>query len=81
MTSPTGGGSGSGFHLTPKMITIGVIAILAIIFIFQNTDTASLKVLFFTVEMPRWIAFLILLAIGIGIGYVLRGVRDKRRNA
>ena len=80
MTAPTSGG-GQGFQLTPKLVTIGVIAILSIVFIFQNTERASLKVIFFTVEMPRWIAFLILLAIGIGIGYVSRGMRAKRAGA
>jgi uncharacterized integral membrane protein len=68
-----------GVKLTPKIIAVAVAAVLAVVFVFQNTDTASLKIIFFTVEMPTWIAFLALLAIGVGIGYFVRGHRDKQQ--
>jgi uncharacterized integral membrane protein len=70
--------SGRGFTITPKMVTIVVLAILSVVFVFQNTDKAKLKVIFFTVTMPRWIAFVLLLVIGAIIGYVGRGIRAKR---
>ncbi|WP_116997471.1 LapA family protein [Desertimonas flava] len=70
--------SGGGLTITPKMVIIAVLAVLAVVFVFQNTDSAKLKVIFFTITMPRWIAFVILLVIGAIIGYVGRGVRAKR---
>lgn len=78
MTDPSQQASG-GFHLSPRLITIAVIAVVALVFILQNTDSARLKIIFFTVEMPTWIAFLALLLIGAAIGYFGRGARDKRR--
>lgn len=66
-----------GFAVTPRMVIAAVLAVLAIVFVFQNTDSAKLKIIFFTVEMPRWIAFLVLLLIGAVIGYLLRRSREK----
>jgi len=67
-----------GFTITPKMIIAAVLAVLAAIFVAQNTESAKLRIIFFTLTMPRWIAFVVLIAIGAVIGYVLRGVRAKR---
>ena len=72
------GGSDSGFTISPKMVSIAAVIVLAIVFVFQNTDKAKLKIIFFTVTMPLWIAFVVLLAIGAVIGYVLHGIRDRR---
>lgn len=70
--------SSDGVRITPKMVIIAVLAVLAVVFVFQNTDSAKLKVIFFTITMPRWIAFVVLLVIGAVIGYVGRGIRAKR---
>lgn len=68
----------SGFNVSPRMIIGGILAVLAVVFVFQNTDSAKLKIIFFTVEMPRWIAFLVLLVIGAIIGYIFRRSREKK---
>lgn len=70
--------SGRGFTITPKMVTIAMLAVLAVVFVAQNTEKAKLKLFFFTVTMPRWIAFVLLLLVGAVIGYVGRGIRAKR---
>lgn len=67
----------SGVNISPRMIIGGILAVLAVVFVFQNTDSAKLKIIFFTVEMPRWIAFLVLLVIGAIIGYIFRRSRDR----
>lgn len=77
MPANTNASSGS-VKITPKMVMIGVLVLLAVIFVAQNTDSSSLKLFFFTIEMPTWIAFVVLLAIGAVIGYFGRGMRDKR---
>lgn len=67
----------SGVNISPRMIIGAILAVLAVVFVFQNTDSAKLKIIFFTVEMPRWIAFLVLLVIGAIIGYLFRRSRDR----
>ena len=67
----------SGVNISPRMIIGVILAVLAVVFVFQNTDSAKLKIIFFTVEMPRWIAFLVLLVIGAIIGYIFRRSRDR----
>ena len=74
-STPRGDG---GFTITPKMVIIAILVVLAAVFVGQNTDSAKLKVIFFTITMPRWIAFVVLLVIGAIIGYVGRGIRAKR---
>lgn len=74
----TPGSRTKGVTITPKMVVAAVVAVLAVVFVFQNTDSAKLKIIVFTVTMPRWIAFVVLLVIGAVLGYVARGVRAKR---
>ena len=79
MSNQPVGAPQSGFHITPKVVLIAVIAVASIIFVFLNRDSTTFDFLLFDLTMPTWIAFLGLLVVGAVIGYFGRGARDKRR--
>jgi uncharacterized integral membrane protein len=55
--------------LSPALVAAGVIAIVLIIFILQNSNRASVEFLFFERQTPVWVA--------IGIGIVLGVILDR----
>ena len=52
-----------------KSALVIVTLILALIVIFQNTETVTTRVLFVTIEMPRVLLLAIMVVIGIILGY------------
>ena len=54
--------------LSVKVITIGVLVILIVILVLQNTQVTEVRFFFWTVAMSRVILFLILFAIGVLVG-------------
>ncbi|MEI5097631.1 LapA family protein [Streptomyces sp. PmtG] len=60
-TSSTGGSKppakgGFGELMTPGRITVAVIALLTLIFIFENTRSTKIRLLIPEVTMPLWMA-------------------------
>jgi uncharacterized integral membrane protein len=56
---PAGGKRGGlGGMLTPARVTVLLLAILALIFIFENTRTTEIRLLIPEVTMPLWTALL-----------------------
>jgi uncharacterized integral membrane protein len=51
-------------RLTRKQVIGGVIAIVALLFIFQNTATGDFNFLFFDFKAPRWLWLLGIFAAG-----------------
>lgn len=52
------GGRRWGEVLTPGRVAVGVLALLGLVFIFQNTRSTDIRVLFAEVTMPLWMALL-----------------------
>ncbi|GAB2918092.1 hypothetical protein GCM10027075_17630 [Streptomyces heilongjiangensis] len=44
--------------LTPGRVTVGLLAVLALVFIFENTRTTRIRLLIPEVTMPLWLALL-----------------------
>lgn len=65
---------------SPKFIATVVVAIVVTIFIAQNRTRMELRLIFFRLSMPVWVAFAVLVLIGIGIGWMLKSQRIKRRS-
>lgn len=58
-TSESGGRTGRRENaLTPARITVLVLAVLALIFIFENTRATKIRLLVPEVTMPLWMALL-----------------------
>ncbi|MFI7411961.1 DUF1049 domain-containing protein [Streptomyces sp. NPDC049627] len=48
--------------LTPRRITVLVLVVIALVFIFENTDDTEIRLLIPLVTMPLWLALL-----GVGV--------------
>lgn len=57
-------------YVTRTRVIAGVIIILALFLIFQNTTTGDFHFLFFDIKAPRWVWFLGLFAGGFACGWL-----------
>lgn len=55
-----------------RWVVPALLAILAIIFVLENRDPVSIRLLIPLVVMPQWVALVIMLVIGALIGYLAR---------
>ena len=67
-----------GFHPSGKQIGAGVILLVLVIFVLQNTDSTSITLLVFDVTFPLWLVLAGTILLSLGVGYVL-GSRGKVR--
>ncbi len=65
--------------VSPRQVLAIVLAVLALVFIFQNDESIAFQVLVVEVTAPLWVVSLALLAIGMAIGWMLASRRAKRR--
>lgn len=68
-----------GFHLTGRQILAIVLAVLALIFILQNTDTTGVRLIVPKVHVPLFVALLIAAALGSIVTFLLMWRRQRRR--
>jgi uncharacterized integral membrane protein len=61
-----------------KMIFISVLSGLAALFILQNISIVEIRFLFWSMQLPRSVFMFLLLAIGVVIGWVLHGNKNRR---
>jgi uncharacterized integral membrane protein len=62
-----------------KFIVGIMIGILVIVFMVQNVEVVDITFLAWTMHLPRAIMILIVFVLGIGAGYVARGVRTRKK--
>lgn len=74
--SPKTERGGRGGVVTPARVVVVLLAVLALIFVFENTRTTRIRLLIPEVTMPLWTA---LLATGL-IGALCGAYFMKRRN-
>lgn len=66
--------------LSPKAIGAVVIAVLALIFVFQNTARGQVRFLFWTVTAPAWAWLLVIFVAGLIVGSLFPWLRRSGRN-
>ncbi|MET7699044.1 MULTISPECIES: LapA family protein [unclassified Streptomyces] len=68
------GGKGAGGLLTPTRVAVAALAVLALVFIFENTRSTKIRLLIPEVTMPLWMALLGTAVIGAlcGVYFVRR---------
>ena len=69
----------SRFRPSPKAVGALVLAVLALVFVFQNTAERRVHFWFWHVSMPMWVWFLALLAAGVVIGSLFPWLRPRGR--
>jgi uncharacterized integral membrane protein len=66
--------------ISPKMVVAGVVALLALVFIVQNTASKRVHFLFWSTSMPAWIWLLVVFAAGVLVGSAFPWLRRRRRD-
>jgi len=70
--------SSSRFTWNAKTIGAVVVAVLALVFVFQNTGKGKVDFLFWTISMPAWIWLIVIFAAGVVVGSLFPWLRRKR---
>ncbi|MFD9793553.1 lipopolysaccharide assembly protein LapA domain-containing protein [Streptomyces sp. NPDC059070] len=66
-------GGGLGGALTPSRVAVVTIAVLALVFIFENTRQVKIRLLIPEVSMPLYLALLAVFVVGVICGgYFIR---------
>lgn len=73
----SGGGSRAAGFLTPGRIAIAVVAVLLLVFIFENTHHVKMRLLIPEVSMPLYLALLATAVLAGACGYY---VATRRRS-
>ena len=68
----------SGVRLSGKQIGTGIVVLLLVVFVLQNTDTTSITLLLFDVSVPLWLVLSGTILLSMGVGYAL-GSRGRSR--
>jgi uncharacterized integral membrane protein len=55
-----------------------LLIVLSVIFVLQNTEVVEIRLLFWTLSMSRVLIILLLLAIGMLVGWLLHGLFGQR---
>jgi uncharacterized integral membrane protein len=63
-----------------KLIFMGILAILLIIIIFQNTETVNTTILFMSIAMPRFILLFLVLLIGFAAGVIVTLTLNRNKS-
>jgi uncharacterized integral membrane protein len=71
--------SGHRFKLSKRLIIGGIIAVLALILILQNTQDVQVHVLFWHADRPLWLWFFLLFAGGFIVGTLFPWARLRER--
>jgi len=62
-----------------KLIVAGVVAILATIVMFQNTEEVSTQILFWQFTLPRALLLVVMLVVGFLLGLLAMTIRHRRQ--
>jgi len=66
--------------MSVKVIIAIVLAVIAAIFMIQNVAVMDLSFLFWTLSMSRLLFTLLILAAGVGLGWLLHGLYNQKRS-
>ena len=62
-----------------KLISIALLAVLAMVVMFQNTTSVETKILFVSVTMPRSLLLLMTLAVGFVLGILFSLMASRKK--
>jgi len=68
----------SGVRVSGKQIGTGIVVLLLVVFVLQNTDTTSITLLVFDISFPLWLVLTGTIVLSVGVGYAL-GSRGRSR--
>ena len=65
--------------MKPKLIMGGILAGVALLFIIQNATVMNLRFLFWTLSMSGALLMLLILSVGVILGWLLHSVFSRRK--
>ena len=65
--------------ISPTLIGLLVVAVLAIVFVVQNTEQSEITFLFWDVTTSVWVAIALALGLGVLLGQLLAALRRRGR--
>lgn len=65
----------------PRLIIAAIIAVLALVFVVQNTGKGEVDFLFWTLSMPAWIWLLVIFAAGLVVGSIFPWLRPRKKRS
>jgi uncharacterized integral membrane protein len=71
--------SGRSVQLSSRQIVAGGLAALALLFVFQNTASGKINVLFWSVTGPAWLWLIAIFAIGVVVGSLFPWFRRREK--
>ena|SRR5215204_7191122 len=66
------------YRPSPKLIIGAVVAVLALVFVFQNTDRKTVNFLWMDFEAPAWMWLLVIFLAGALVGYMFARRQARR---
>lgn len=63
----------------PRLIAIGLLVLLVLVFVFQNSEVVAVKVLFWEFQMSRVILILLATAVGFAAGFLVCRAATRAR--
>lgn len=76
--TPPSAASGKPAWLTMKLVTVVVLIVIALVFVFTNQSVVQVQLLFWSVNSPLWVLILIVLVVGILIGSLVPWLRSRK---
>lgn len=73
-------GSRHGVEVNSRVLVGGLIAILAIVFIVSNQESAPVQFLMIEFSWPLWLLMTVMILAGMAIGALLMVLRQRRRH-
>lgn len=64
--------------ISPRLVAGVVVAVLALIFVFQNTGRGTVQFFFWDIDAPAWLWLLVLFAAGVVVGSMFPWLRRKK---
>ena len=65
-------------RIRPKTVVGVGIAVVALVFVFQNTAEGRIDFLFWSITLPAWIWLLVIFAAGAVVGSIFPWLRPRR---
>ena len=64
--------------ISPKVVVGIVLAVLALVFVFQNTNKSEFNLFFWDFSAPKWLWLIILFGLGVVVGSIFPWFRRRR---
>jgi uncharacterized integral membrane protein len=62
-------------HLSPKLISAAVVAVVLVVFVLANTATTEINFVFATVAAPIWLVLTIIIVVAFSAGILVGSLR------